>query len=320
MSGLNLRRILWQCCTKQIPVVESKGAYSSHFRGFIKVAKVSSSLSKDVFRWRFLVGALQELPLDEMAYQINRSIGRQWRSGSGAWVLFGAGAIAMMYWNGRLFVATGAGIGVMGLVYLLHDWQPRVNLSALRKVLDGWNQPFLVATAAGAIATLTTYLAASVWVDAESRWIASGAILQSMGTLAVLLLLITQMLNRRDQQMRIPYHKLVVDLAHEDPLKRLIAVRHLTDAVSVLEDEQCDRRSGFAKKPARHEIADYFRVMLQREDDPIVRDAIYDGLQTLDIVYQLKQATEPLLQITPRQRPVTKSRRLNTAKLPEHRY
>lgn len=278
------------------------------------MAKVSSSLAKDVFRWRFLVSALQELPLDDLAQQVNRQIGRQWRSGSGVWLLFGAGALGLLYWNGRLFIATGAGIGVMAIVYLLHDWQPKVNLSALRKVLDGWNQPFIVSTGAGAIATFTTYLAASVWVNAENHWIASGAILQSMGTLGVLLLLVTQRLNRREQQLRLSYHQLVSDLVHDDPLKRLIAVRQLTDIVSVLEDEERDRRPGVPRKPTRHEIADYFRLMLHREDDAIVRDAIYDGLQTLDIVYQLKQATEPLLQLSPRHQSPVKSHRLKVAK------
>jgi hypothetical protein len=278
------------------------------------VAKVSSSLAKDVFRWRFLVSALQELPFDDLARQVNRHIGRQWRSGSGAWLLLGVGALGLLYWNGRLFIATGAGIGVMAIVYLLHDWHPKVNLSALRKVLAGWNQPFIVATGAGAIATFTTYLAASVWVDAESHWIASGAILQSLGTLGVLFLLITQRLNRREQQVRFSYHQLVSDLVHADPLKRLIAVRQLTDIVSVLEDEERDRRPGAPRKPTRHEIADYFRLMLHRENDSIVRDAIYDGLQTLDIVYQLKQATEPLLQITPRYQTSGLSHRLKVAK------
>lgn len=279
------------------------------------MAKVSSSLAKDVFRWRFLVGALQELPLDDLARQVNRQIGRQWRSGSGVWLLFGAGALGLLYWNGRLFIATGAGIGVMTIVYLLHDWQPKVNVSALRNVLEGWNQPFMVATGAGAIATFTTYLAASVWVDAESHWIASGAILQSMGTLGVLLLLISQRLNRREQQIKFSYHQLVSNLVHDDPLKRLIAVRQLTDIVSVLEDDDRDRRPGAPRKPARHEIADYFRLMLHREDDPIVRDAIYDGLQTLDIVYQLKQATEPLLHIAPRHQTSVSSHRLKAAKV-----
>ena len=274
------------------------------------VTKVPSHAAKDVFRWRYLASALPELPLEEMAIQVNRGLVRQWRSGAGLWVAIGTGALALFYWNGRLFVATGAGIGVMVLVYLMHDWKPTVNLAALRKTLDGWNQPFLVAAGAGTIATFTTYLAASVWADAQSHWIASGAILQSMGTLAVLLLLITQRLNRQERKQRIPYHKLVADLVNDDPLKRLIAVRQLTDAVSVLADEPGDRRAGVAKKPTRREIADYFRLMLQREEEPIIRDALYDGLQTLDIVYQLKQATEPLLQLTPRQQAPAKPQRL----------
>lgn len=280
------------------------------------MTKVSSSIAKDVFRWRLLENAWQALPLAEMGMQVNRRVGQQWRSGGAGWLLLGVGALGVLGWNGRLFLATGAGVGVMTLVYLLHDWQPTLNGSTWRKVLQGWNQPLLVATGAGAIATFTTYLAASVWVDAESRWIASGAILQSIGTVAVLILLITQMLDRRDQQLRIPYHQFVADLTQDDPLKRLIAVRQLTDGVSVLADERRDRPTGAPKKPARHEVAGYFRVMLQRETDPIVRDALYDGLQTIDIVEQLKQATEPLLQITPR--PSHHSRRLASVRSRHH--
>ncbi|MDX2232048.1 MAG: hypothetical protein NW220_20600 [Leptolyngbyaceae cyanobacterium bins.349] len=264
------------------------------------MAKVSAHMAKDVFHWRLLVSALQELPLKQMVRQVKREVMRQRRSGRATWFMVGVGAIAMLCWDGRLFLATGTGIGVMGLVYLMHDWQPTLNLSALQKGLDGWNQPFLVAAGAGAIATFLTYLAASVWVDAPTRWIASGAILQSMATLVVLLLLITQMLNQQDRRDLIPYNKFVSDLVNDDPLKRLIAVRQLTEAVSVLQDAPRDRRLGAAKQPSRQEIADYFRLMLQREEEAIVRDAIYNGLQTLDIVYQLKQATEPLLQIAPR--------------------
>ncbi|EKQ70866.1 hypothetical protein OsccyDRAFT_1171 [Leptolyngbyaceae cyanobacterium JSC-12] len=271
------------------------------------MAKASSPVAKDAFRWRFLLNALQDLRLDQMATPIGRYFASQQWTGAKGWLVITAGALTMLHVNGRLFFATGTGIATMLLVYWMHEWKPKVNVSELRKFLHGWNQPFVIATGAGAIATLLAYMAISVWADSKSPWIASGAILQSMGTLAVLLLLITQMLNRQERRERTQYNRWVSHLVHEDPLKRLIAVRQLTDAVSCLDDES-DRRSGSMKKVSRKEIADYFRLMLLREEDPIVRDAIYDGLQTLDIVHQLKQATAPLIQIAPRELAPAKSR------------
>lgn len=265
-------------------------------------------MAKDVFRWRFLLNALQDLPVEPMVNQISRNFSSQRWQGTKGWLVITAGAVTLLYWNGRLFFAIGAGVAVMLLVYLMHDWKPRLNVSELRKFLRGWNQPFVIAAGAGAIATLTTYTAASVWADSDSPWIASGAILQSMGTLTVLLLLITQMLNRQEYRERTQYNRLISNLVNDDPLKRLIAVRQLTEAVSLIEDESSDRLPGSTKKPSRKHIADYFRLMLTREDDAIVRDAIYDGLQTLDIVHHLKQATAPLVQIAPRQLAPAKSR------------
>lgn len=260
------------------------------------MVKVSSQAARESFRWQFFVVALQELPLADMAKRVKQGLSLQ-RSAIGKLVV-GVLAIALIYWHGRLFFATGAGVGVMLLVYLMHDWQPDLDLSGLRKLLEGWNQPFVVSSGAGAIATLCTYMAVSVWHDSASAWIASGAILQALGTLTVLLTLAWQLLHRQEPKPR-RYHQLVSDLVHEDSLRRLIAVRQLTDIISVLQDEP-PRRPVPAKKPSRREISDYFRLMLTREPDAIVREALFDGLQTVEIVRQLKQATAAPIHLSPR--------------------
>jgi hypothetical protein len=263
------------------------------------VAKASYHAAKDTFRWRFLVRQLQELPLETLKDQALRSVSSRHGLGAAGWAILTTGTVALLYWNGRLVLATGAGVAVMLLVYLMHDWKPDLNLSEVRKFLHGWNQPFVVSAGAGAAATLTTYLAASVWADAHSAWIASAALLQGAGTLAVLVLLVWQMLNRQTNRDRAYFNQFLLDLAHEDPLKRLLAVRHLTDSVSVLQDDLTARRRGPGKKLSRREVADYFRLMLVREADPIVREAVLDGLQTLDIVHQLKAATAPPIELAP---------------------
>lgn len=265
-----------------------------------KVAKVSSRAAKTPFQWRLLVQTLQAMPFEAMLNQMIQDLAHGRRSPVQRWIVILAGAAGLFYWNGRLVLALGTGMSVMALVYLLHDWQLDVNLAQLRRYLQGWNQPFALSVGAGAIATLTTYTAAAVWAESDSAWIATATILQGMGTLTVLLWLVGQAVNRQTKRDRLHHHQLIQDLTHTDPLKRLIAVRQLTDFISVL-NEHTPQHRGQGKPPTRQEIADYFRVMLAREEDAIIRDALWDGLQTLDIVQSLQHATEPLVTITPRQ-------------------
>lgn len=279
------------------------------------MVKVSSQAAKDAFRWRYFVSALQDLPLEAMTTRLLKQLSLRRRPRSQGWFLVTIGAFMLLYWNGRLLFATGTGATVMLLVYLMHDWQPKINLAPIRQFLQGWNQPFVVSAGAGAIATLAIYLASAIWVDSESPWLASGAILQGVGTIAVLLLLIGQMLNRQTHKEQIHYKQLVRDLLHEDPLKRLIAVRQLTEALSVIERDR-DHLPGTSKSPSRREVAGYFRLMLSREPEPTVREALLDGLQTIDIVHQLQQATEPLVQLAPRKQTLVKARRLEPVKIP----
>lgn len=267
------------------------------------MTKASSHVAKEAFSWRFLASVLQ-VPLTHFKTPTLKRLSSRSRSRSSGWFVIAIGAIALLYWNSRLVLATGSGVAVMLLVYVMHDWKPAFNAIEIRKMLQGWNQPFLMSAGAGTIATFSTYLAVSIWAESDSAWIASGAILQGIGTLTGLGLLVWQILNRPDPRAHIQVNQLLFDLAHADPLKRLLAVRQLTDSISMLDDRHSvDRRSPainhphLSKIPSRRQVADYFRVMLQREDDPIIRAAVLDGLQTLEIVHQLRQATEPLIQI-----------------------
>lgn len=278
------------------------------------MTKASSHATKNVFRWR-LVSAIQDLPLGKLKTQTLRRFSSRHGFASGSWLVVTTGAIALLFWDGRLVFATGTGVAVMLLVYLLPNWKPSVNEMAVRKLLQGWNQPFMVSAGAGAIATLSTYLAAAIWAESDSAWIASGAILQGVGTLMGLGLLVWQC-DRPDPRAHIQVNQLLFDLAHKDPLKRLLAVRQLTDSVSVVDDKyrleprsRPANRQQITKLPARHQIGDYFRVMLQREEDPIIRAAVLDGLQTLEIVYQLKQVTESTIRDSQPRSPV-RARRL----------
>lgn len=200
-------------------------------------------------------------------------------SAPGGWLLITGGTIGLLFWNGRLVVATGAGIAVMMLVYLSQDGNWKAPWSDVQKLLQGWNQPFLLAVASGSAATFGIYLAASLWAEVGSPWIATGMILQQTATIGTLGFLIWQMLNRQESLPTTRFNQILDDLTNGDPLKRLIAVRRMTDTI----EQQSDRAQ-------KRQMADYLRVMLSREEDPIVRDAVLEGLQSLDIIRSLPES------------------------------
>jgi hypothetical protein len=182
--------------------------------------------------------------------------------------------VAMLLWNWQLLLATGTGVLVMLLVYLMHDWDWQVHLSSLRQFFSGSNRELELSLAigSGGIAAFSTYLAISIWADSNSPWIAAGAILQGFGTLATLILLVWQIINRAANRDEANLNRIVTELTHADPLKRLIAVRQLTRLMEKQRLEPSQRRT----------VTECFRLMLSQEQEPVVRDAVFGGLQVLE--------------------------------------
>lgn len=262
------------------------------------MAKVPSHAGRITFRWRYLMRQIQAFSPEALkrdGLNLKYLPISRW-SKSGKWLLVSGGIAAMICWNERLVLATGSGVAVMFLVYLLHHWKLDIPWANIRKVLQRWNHPIVLSVAAGGVATLLTYVVGSVWVDSESHWIASAAILQGMGTLAVLILLIWQGMTRQADRDRRWFNRAVCDLTHADSLRRLIAVRQLSSFVHDFQDN-----------PTRHqEIADYFYLMLQREQEEIVRNAIMDGLELLERIKSFKSFPHPPVDLVRTKRRVAK--------------
>ncbi|NDJ18690.1 hypothetical protein [Myxacorys almedinensis] len=237
-------------------------------------------------QWRNLVSLLNAVPLAEVGNVLGKpGLWRRW-SAPGGWLLVMGGSIGLLFWNGRLVVATGAGIAMMLLVSVLQDskgkpWQ------GLTPLVKGWNQPFAIAAASGGAAMFGTYLATSVWLEAEHHWIATGMIVQGTATLGMVGLLVWQMVGQKHQSAVSSFNQALADLSHEAPLKRLIAVRQLTEHL-----EQQESRA------QQHRTADYLRVMLSREQDAIVRDAILEGLQLLQEMRSLPPSQRQRLEFS----------------------
>lgn len=189
----------------------------------------------------------------------------------------------MLFWNWKLMVATVAGVLVMVVVYSLHDWDWQIYLSSWRRLFSGTNRQLAIAVGSGGIATLSTYIMVSLWVEPNASWIAAAAMFQGFGTLATLGLLVWQIIKQQTSRDETKCDRLFIDLTDTDPLKRLLAVRHLT-------------RWGtrHLHPSTQRQVTDCFRLMLSREPEAIVRDAILDSLQVLDDRKILAQGTQPL--------------------------
>jgi hypothetical protein len=186
-------------------------------------------------------------------------------------------ALALLIWNWQLVLALAIGAGVLVSVYLAQQgqWQiPKIHWQQW----TGANRSLTLAIATGTIATLSTYITSHIWLEADQSWLAIGIILQGFGTLSILLLLTWQTLDRQTEKLN-PDSQLT-HLSDADPLKRLIAVRQIT---------QQAQQNAAPLPPAQ--IADCFRLMLNREIEPSVCSALLEGLQTLGQGRQLNSAT-----------------------------
>ncbi|MBD2102017.1 hypothetical protein [Leptolyngbya sp. FACHB-261] len=194
------------------------------------------------------------------------------QSGLATWALVLLTSAALLLWNWKLVLATGVGVTMMALVYVLQSWDWRLHWSDIRRFLSGPNRQLVLSVGTGAMATLTTYIAVSIWTDAQSRWLASGAILQGLATLAVLLLLVWEIINRHAQQDDEEISRLLSDLTETDPLKRLIAVRQLHRFVRRIPLNADQRQT----------LSDSFRMLLGRESEETVREAVFESLEVME--------------------------------------
>ncbi len=240
-------------------------------------------MAQALSRWQQLINVIQEKSLPEFKEATFQQLSGHRFRGPGGWLLGLTALVALLIWNCQLLVATGTGVLVMLGVYTVQGhW--KVIQSELRKFFRGANWHLATAAGTGSVAILSTYMAETIWEHSESHWIAAGAILQGLGTMAILVLLAMQIISGQASRDQASFNALVTNLTDADPLKRLIAVRQLTDLAAGYRLDRTDLNA----------TLDYFRLMLSREPEPLVRDAILDGLQALDTTKQLGQGAPPL--------------------------
>jgi hypothetical protein len=206
---------------------------------------------------------LQELlPTDAKVLQ---RLPQSWRK-SARWTAIGAGAALLLTWNGRLVLATGAGLGTMWLAYTLRESAWRAAITDLVNALQGVDRRITLSILAGAGATFGTYTALSIGLESQNHWLATGMILQGTVTMGAIGVLLWQKLQPSPRQSGLLQY--VQDLTDADPLKRLIAVRQINQLFKQHPEQQAD-------------ITEFYQVLLTREPDRLVQAALMDGLQAM---------------------------------------
>ena len=180
--------------------------------------------------------------------------------------------VAMWLWDWKLLLASSIAVGTMMLVYSMQEWDWQQFWCEIRKFAGSPNRRLALAVISGGIAAVSTYMAFSIWVDSNSRWIAVGAILQGLGTLLILILLIWQIIALYSDREDDYIEQLLTQLTDSNPLKRLIAVRRLDKIV----------RSNHVNPAVKKNVAQHFGLLLSQESETAIQEVVLDCLQTLD--------------------------------------
>jgi hypothetical protein len=200
-------------------------------------------------------------------------------SRSKSWVAVVTVTAVWGWWNGQLLSSTGVGIVMMLLVYRAQSWNWQLVRSKGEQFWEGPNRRLVLAVASGGIATLGTYMSFAIWADSQSLWMAVSAIWQYVGTIALVALLLRQALNQRTSKDEAVLDRILADLTDSDPVKRLIAVRQITNLVN---NSGFCRESSLKSSIATSHAQECFRLMLSREPEALVRNALLESLQALD--------------------------------------
>ncbi|AUT03531.1 armadillo-type fold-containing protein [Nostoc sp. CENA543] len=242
-------------------------------------------MAKAVSSWQQLINHIPERLLPELKTKATKQRTMQRLSEPGAILGFLTLLVAMLLWNWKLLLALLVGISIMLIVHSMHKWHFQLPWEEIKKFLNSPNRQLILAVSSGGIATLSTYMAAAIWADSHSHWIAAGTIVQGLGTLLTLILLVWQIVNFYSHREADNFEKLLLDLTEPDAIKRLIAVRRLTKIVN-----------RYKLDPAlQQDIVQCLHFLLSREEETAIREAAFESLQT----FERSQLSTPLPTLRP---------------------
>jgi hypothetical protein len=263
------------------------------------VAQASPPLRQFIYRfWQFLDSLFDAPALKPVSRRLERSKG---------WLLGFAVLFLLLLWQWQLVVSGGIGLAAMLTVYLVIQGQWRLPPIHWQRLWSRSNRPLTWAGLTGGVVWFCTYFTIALWQETGGSWFARGMILEGLGLLAVLGLFVWQ-ISRHTADRVHPSRELdlLADLSHSDPVQRLIAIRRITQQMSSETSLHPNPTAGHHKhglkaplslglSPAH--LADCFRLMLDRETEPIVCRALVESLQVLNQLNRSQSAASPSPQL-----------------------
>ena len=206
--------------------------------------------------------------LHHLPHNLERIVRRSLRK-NGKWLAASIILTLLIAWNWQLVLATAIGIGSMTLAYwlLVGNWQ--IHWNHCQRFFQSYQGKFSLAVGSGVFAAINTYIATTIYSEAENRWLAVGNIFQGLTSLLTFLLLAWFFVSRGNRHSESEFERLLTGLTSENDLKRLMAVRQLTHFA---------QRHQFSVN-YQEQLNEYFRVMLVRETEPSIQEALLDSLQ-----------------------------------------
>lgn len=196
-------------------------------------------------------------------------------------LLVGVGLLLLWVWLWQWLLSIAIGLAVTAGIYLAQQGQLRWPRTYWRRLWKPTNRSLTLSCLAGGLALAYTYLATAVWLESDQHWLVTSILLEGLGIVAIGGWLLwrwqTSVQEAGSTQAEVGQSWLLA-LSHPDPLQRLIAVRQLT------------RQASAAQSPlmTATELADCFRLMLDREPEVVVRQALIESLQMLSPTRQLE--------------------------------
>lgn len=188
------------------------------------------------------------------------------------WLLLLIFGVILFLWNWQLIAATIAGILVMVVMYALQDQNWHMLLWRIHRFLQSPYRHLTLSVASGTLTVILTYTILGLWSTQESHWLAIAGILQLVGTLGALVLLLNQSFQQWLQRQQNNFDQLISQLTAQDDLARLMAIKQVNQYVK-------DNYLPIAQEQA---IADYCQLLLSRETDATMREALFTTLESLE--------------------------------------
>ena len=178
----------------------------------------------------------------------------------------------MLVWNWQLLLATGMAMGMLILLFRFPVPRWSGYWQKWQQILDESQQRLLMALGGSSVIGVGSYWALQLWDQVDNHWLAGSAIAQGILLTGLFGLQVSQLITASDENN--PQHQfsqLIDQLSAEHPLKRLRAIRELTQLAI----------KGNLHPSQLQEISESFSLLFVVETESILRQGLLESMQTL---------------------------------------